>query len=188
MCFASHLPARPRRTAGRTMRRLFFALLPLHCCMRRVPRVPRAQSHTRRKHGRESLQPLVNNEVRQGACFARLALLRVARRLAARRPRSGPAPGACGCAVAGLCGISAAHHGLSSEQDPRATTCMYCARKCEITYTILTDERRTVCSTRQYMIMWGLDSGLVRIEIRAWDRASPATSDDRSETDQSSSA
>ena len=33
--------------------------------------------------------------------------------------------------VAGLCGISAAHYGLS---------CMYCARKCDLTYTILTME------------------------------------------------
>ena len=117
--------------------------------LRRVPRVPRAQGHTWRKHGRESLQPHVIDEVRHRAGLARLALLRVARGLAARRPRSGPAPGACGCAVAGLCGISAAHHGLSSEQDPRAAICMYCARKCEITYTILTMEgvMRYVCST-----------------------------------------
>ena len=136
------------------MGRLYRALLLPD--MRRVPRMPRAQGHTRRKHGRESLQPLVIDEVdRQGwfgpACVA-----------SGGAPpgcaqASGPAPGACGCAVAGLCGISAAHHGLSSEQDPRAAICMYCARNCDLTYTILTMANRcTECSTRQYMYMRGL--------------------------------
>jgi len=110
VCFAPHLPARPRRTAGRTMPRHDRALL-LHG-LRRVPRVPRAQGHTWRKHGRESLQPHVIDEVRHRAGLARLALLRVVRGLAARRPRSAaqlrPSPRSmwmCGCRpVRNLCG------------------------------------------------------------------------------------
>ena len=64
VCFAPHLPTWPRRTAGRTirMRRQDGALLLL--AVRPVPRVPRAQGQTRRKHGQASVQPRVVDEVR----------------------------------------------------------------------------------------------------------------------------
>jgi hypothetical protein len=90
--------------------------------------VPRAQGHTRRKHGRESLQPLVIDEVRQGSglarglrCFGwRAAWLRAGLVLRPSLPKLEEHVDVRD---------SAAHHVLS---------CMYCARKCELTYTILT--------------------------------------------------
>ena len=92
------------RTAGRTMRRLDCALLLP--AMRRVPRVPRAQGHTRRKHGRESLQPLVIDEVRQGWFGAACVALGGGCAQASFWPSLGPAPGVmCGCRpVWNLCG------------------------------------------------------------------------------------